>query len=62
MSCQDKRRYDTLEAANHKLDRIDAERPRKPGRKLPIRAYRCPLCRGWHLTSQAKRTDRKKKV
>lgn len=58
MACQNKKRFDTLEAANHKLDRIEAERPRRPGRKLPIRAYPCPFCNGWHLTSQAKRVKK----
>lgn len=25
------------------------------GRKIPIRAYECATCKGWHLTSQADR-------
>lgn len=24
--------------------------------KIPVRAYRCNLCQGWHLTSQTQRT------
>lgn len=24
--------------------------------KLPVRAYECNLCHGWHLTSQARST------
>lgn len=27
--------------------------------KLEQKAYRCPLCRGWHLTSQQNRPKRK---
>lgn len=50
-----KRRYPTMEAANDKLDRIERERPRRPGRKLPIRAYKCRRCGGWHLTSRVRR-------
>ncbi len=41
--------------ANAKLDAIDAERPRRPGRKLPVRAYWCVHCGAYHLTSQALR-------
>lgn len=27
------------------------------GNLLPTRAYRCPMCKGWHLTSQEKKND-----
>lgn len=26
------------------------------GAKLPVRAYKCPRCDRWHLTSQARRS------
>lgn len=60
MACT-KRRFPTAEAANAKLDAIDKERPRRPGRKLPIRAYKCPRCMGWHLTSQPKPVRHRKR-
>lgn len=51
----EKVRYATKGAADVALDRIDAERPRQRGRKLPVRSYRCFVCGGHHLTSQVKR-------
>jgi len=33
------------------LVRIQQEGPKEPGGDIPRRAYRCPHCRGWHLTS-----------
>lgn len=24
-----------------------------PGDHIPVRSYACPICAGWHLTSQA---------
>lgn len=46
--CPTKRRY---------RDRLDAlialARIRRDGER---RIYRCPLCRGWHLTSQERRS------
>jgi hypothetical protein len=27
-------------------------------RKHPVRAYRCPLCGSWHITSQSKRSGK----
>lgn len=56
MACT-KHRYATRAEAWAALDRIDAERPRQRGRKLPVRAYCCGLCRGgYHLTSQVLQT------
>lgn len=51
----EKVRYATKVEADAALDRIDAERPREIGRKLPVRSCRCFRCGGHHLTSQAKR-------
>lgn len=51
----EKVRYATKGEADAALDRIDAERPRQRGRKLPVRSYGCFRCGGHHLTSQAKR-------
>lgn len=55
--CQ-KARFSTKGKALKRLDEIDAERPRKPGRKLPIRTYFCRHCKGWHLTSSPYRPRR----
>ena len=44
-----KRRYRDEATAEHALARIrDAGDARE---KTPQRTYRCPRCRGWHLTS-----------
>lgn len=50
-------RYANAAMANEALDRIDAKRPRWG--KLPVRAYRCPVCKGWHLTSSATGYERR---
>lgn len=48
MTCE-KRRYRDKVAALFALSQVrdDAARP-----KVEHRAYRCPECRGWHLTSR----------
>ncbi|TFI30103.1 hypothetical protein E4P36_04965 [Streptomyces sp. 4R-3d] len=44
-------------------DRVGAQlalaviRRRGTARRRETRAYRCPACRGWHLTSQQQRTN-----
>lgn len=43
-----KHRYRDKIAAHLALARIDAGH----GNRREQRAYRCPDCRGWHLTSQ----------
>jgi hypothetical protein len=50
-----KRRYRNRVDALIDLARIDG-RVRTTGQsdKAPVEAYRCRLCRGWHLTSQAR--------
>jgi hypothetical protein len=48
--CAGKRRYRDEVAAMMALSRIGT-RGRDRG-TAPIRQYRCPYCRGWHLTSQ----------
>ena len=41
---------------------MSTKRKQATGRaKDEMRAYRCPLCMGWHLTSQQKRQTRKEK-
>lgn len=47
--CQDKRRYRDELGAKVALASAQA---RDKGEK---RAYRCPFCRGWHLTSQERK-------
>jgi hypothetical protein len=46
-----KRRYSTAEAAGLDLARIGKMVARV---YVPVRAYGCEFCGGWHLTSQAK--------
>lgn len=46
-------RYRDRIAAQLALATIDDTDPKRREK----RAYRCPLCRGWHLTSQAQRTE-----
>lgn len=48
-----KHRYRDRIAALLALAGIDNLDPKRRER----RAYRCPVCRGWHLTSQTKKTD-----
>lgn len=48
-SCS-KRRYRDRIAA---LLAIESHGRQAPRHKDTVRAYRCPDCRGWHLTSQA---------
>jgi len=50
-----KRSFASKQEANTKLDSIDAERPRRPGRKLPVRSYWCQHCSSYHITSKALR-------
>jgi hypothetical protein len=47
-----KTRFQTQERADIELERIAERAP--PGSHIPIRAYACPQCRGFHLTSQQK--------
>jgi hypothetical protein len=51
LSCKKKTRYANDAAAQSALKRIN------PAGKLkkPRRVYKCPICSGWHLTSQPKR-------
>jgi hypothetical protein len=48
--CIRKRRYETEERALEALANI-AELPRTD--RIPTRAYACPVCSGWHVTSQS---------
>lgn len=52
MTCQ-KRRFRDEIAAKLALSHIDQKAG--PRAKEPRRAYRCPGCKGWHLTSQSRR-------
>lgn len=45
-----KRRHATMEAAQAELDDIHRF-PTSRGAHVPVRAYHCPACKGWHLTS-----------
>lgn len=57
--CSRKRRYSGLSKALHALDRIREKRSSSPTTEQ--RAYHCPHCDGWHLTSQPKRNTRNAK-
>lgn len=48
----EKRRYSSEAAAHGELDGVRAFEHLHLGRKLPVRAYACPACRGWHVTSK----------
>ena len=53
VSCE-KRRYNSAKDAQDDLGNIERYAKRHPNQRLPIRAYQCPHCHGWHLTSQHK--------
>jgi hypothetical protein len=57
MACREKRRYRTKLDAEIALSRVDAATAGAHDTQRPVRVYRCPHCRGWHLTSQARRGD-----
>lgn len=52
-SCGDKRRFRSKLDAQMALARIRG-RTENESHDIPTRAYRCPHCKGWHLTSQPK--------
>jgi hypothetical protein len=56
MSCM-KATHPTWDAADQALRRIRARalRSARDHHGLPIRAYRCSTCSGWHLTSSPER-------
>lgn len=45
-----KERYRTDEQAHQAMERIASRN--MDGHRVPVRAYVCPWCSGWHLTSQ----------
>jgi hypothetical protein len=51
--CGEKRRYRDEVAAKLALSRIATFGEQRE--TMPTRAYPCPICRGWHLTSQPRR-------
>jgi hypothetical protein len=57
MSCRLKIRYRDRAGALTALSRI-AWRDRHP--HVETRAYHCPACNGWHLTSQQRRRRRRR--
>ena len=50
-TCRKRRYRDRI----HALLAIESHGKQKPRYKDTVRAYRCPKCGGWHLTSQAER-------
>lgn len=52
MSGCGKTRYQTSAKARRALDGI-RRRGNRAGERKPVRAYPCPHCHGWHLTSDA---------
>ena len=48
MNCK-KVRYDTEESCLKAIKKISNIEER---RKMPVRAYECPFCNGYHMTSQ----------
>lgn len=55
MTACTKRRYRDEIAAKIALARVNA--PCRGSRRAESRAYRCPNCKGWHLTSQPYRPN-----
>lgn len=53
-----KRRFRDHSEAIRALHRAALRGPRLNGGKTPVRTYRCPACKGWHLTSQPTRPER----
>lgn len=50
-----KRRFRSEEAALGEITGAVRFVPVNPeGQRRPVRAYRCPYCRGWHTTSRAR--------
>lgn len=49
----EKRRYRDRAAAMAELDNVHAFAHLHPNKRLPVRAYPCPWCGGWHVTSRA---------
>lgn len=47
--CLKKKRYDTKEKADAKLEKRMASEKNTPEY---LRAYHCIVCKGWHLTKQ----------
>jgi hypothetical protein len=52
LTCRDKRRFRDGKAARKALGTIKDRGERRAGK--PQRAYACPECGGWHLTSEAR--------
>ena len=49
--CEKKQRFPCREVATFTANKIEAKY-RKQGKREQLRAYRCPSCRRYHLTSQ----------
>lgn len=47
------RRYADATAAHDELANVRAFAHFHQGKRLPVRAYECPHCGGWHVTAQA---------
>jgi hypothetical protein len=50
-TCRPKRRYRDRRSAMLAVEKIRVHG--EPREKRPVRAYLCPKCKGWHLTSAA---------
>lgn len=55
---RNKIRYPSKAEAEVALTAIRVAGPKKPGGRVPIRAYYCEHCGGWHLTSWEKTTTK----
>lgn len=56
--CQDKVRYRDQIGAELALMRIRRKAERKKRERTPVRVYECPVCKGWHTTSQEQKTPK----
>ena len=55
MMCPDKQRYESKVDAETALAHIQIKYWQGAVRRREQRAYECPHCGGWHLTSQQRR-------
>lgn len=51
--CLSKKRYQTQDAATQAIVHLSGGKP--------MRAYECPVCRGWHITRSVQKSEIEKK-
>ena len=51
--CRGKKRFDTPKSAQRCIDMAKDAAKRGFARRQERRSYRCDICKGWHVTSEA---------